>query len=111
MIRIGVGYDSHRFDPSRPMVLGGVPIPDSPGLSGHSDGDAVVHAVIDAILGAAKQMHTVIASECTGCELCIPPCPVDCIEMVPVKQDIRVWKWAYPEDRQASATVSAGQGS
>ncbi len=54
MIRIGVGYDSHRFDPSRPMVLGGIRIPDSPGLSGHSDGDAVAHAVIDAILGAAS---------------------------------------------------------
>ena len=54
MIRIGVGYDSHRFDPSRPLILGGIQIPDSPGLSGHSDGDAVAHAVIDAILGAAS---------------------------------------------------------
>ena len=36
---------------------------------------------VDAILGAAKFMHTVIASECTGCELCIAPCPVDCITM------------------------------
>lgn len=53
MMRVGVGYDSHRFDPSRPLILGGVRIPDCPGLSGHSDGDAVAHAVIDAILGAA----------------------------------------------------------
>lgn len=52
-MRVGLGYDSHRFDPGRPLVLGGVSIPDSPGLSGHSDGDAVAHAVIDAILGAA----------------------------------------------------------
>jgi 2-C-methyl-D-erythritol 2,4-cyclodiphosphate synthase len=52
MIRVGVGYDSHRFDPSRPLVLGGVHIPDVPGLSGHSDGDAIAHSVIDAILGA-----------------------------------------------------------
>ncbi len=37
---------------------------------------------VDAIVGAAKQMHTVIAVECTGCELCIAPCPVDCISMV-----------------------------
>lgn len=51
-MRVGLGYDSHRFDPGRPLVLGGVEIPDAPGLSGHSDGDAVAHAVIDAILGA-----------------------------------------------------------
>ena len=42
---------------------------------------------VDAILGAAKQMHTVIARECTGCELCIAPCPVDCIAMIPVAPD------------------------
>jgi 2-C-methyl-D-erythritol 2,4-cyclodiphosphate synthase len=52
-MRVGLGYDSHRFDPARPLVLAGVSIPDSPGLSGHSDGDAIAHAVIDAILGAA----------------------------------------------------------
>jgi 2-C-methyl-D-erythritol 2,4-cyclodiphosphate synthase len=52
-MRVGIGYDSHRFDPSRTLVLGGVAIPGSPGLAGHSDGDAVAHAVIDAILGAA----------------------------------------------------------
>ena len=52
-MRIGLGYDSHRFDPARTLVLGGVTIPDHPGLSGHSDGDAVAHAVIDALLGAA----------------------------------------------------------
>lgn len=37
---------------------------------------------VDAIVGAARLMHTVIAAECTGCRLCIPPCPVDCIAMV-----------------------------
>jgi electron transport complex protein RnfB len=39
---------------------------------------------VDAIVGAHKLMHTVIARECTGCELCLPPCPVDCIAMIPV---------------------------
>lgn len=39
---------------------------------------------VDAIVGAAKQMHTVIAANCTGCELCLAPCPVDCISMIPV---------------------------
>jgi electron transport complex protein RnfB len=38
---------------------------------------------VDAILGAAQQMHTVLAAECSGCELCLAPCPVDCIEMLP----------------------------
>ena len=52
-LRVGTGYDSHRFDATRPLVLGGVHIPEHPGLTGHSDGDAVAHAVIDAILGAA----------------------------------------------------------
>ncbi|MFQ5888732.1 MAG: 2-C-methyl-D-erythritol 2,4-cyclodiphosphate synthase [Gemmatimonadota bacterium] len=52
-MRVGIGYDSHRFDPAVRLILGGVHIPDHPGLSGHSDGDAVAHAVIDALLGAA----------------------------------------------------------
>lgn len=52
-MRVGIGYDSHRFDPERPLVLGGVLIPDHAGLAGHSDGDAVAHAVTDAVLGAA----------------------------------------------------------
>ena len=41
---------------------------------------------VDAIAGAAKQMHTVITAECTGCELCIAPCPTDCIRMIPVQK-------------------------
>lgn len=53
MIRVGNGYDSHRFDEGRALVLGGVTIPGHAGLLGHSDGDAVAHAVIDAVLGAA----------------------------------------------------------
>jgi 2-C-methyl-D-erythritol 2,4-cyclodiphosphate synthase len=52
-MRVGTGYDSHRFDAGCVLVLGGVRIPDHAGLSGHSDGDAVAHAVIDALLGAA----------------------------------------------------------
>lgn len=52
-MRVGLGYDSHRFDDDRELVLGGVRIADHAGLRGHSDGDAVAHAVIDAILGAA----------------------------------------------------------
>src|SRR5437867_8742950 len=52
-MRIGIGYDIHRFDEARPLVLGGVPIPGETGLAGHSDADTLLHAIIDALLGAA----------------------------------------------------------
>ncbi len=52
MVRIGHGYDLHVLVEGRALVLGGVPIPHSPGLLGHSDADVVLHAVCDAILGA-----------------------------------------------------------
>jgi 2-C-methyl-D-erythritol 2,4-cyclodiphosphate synthase len=51
--RSGIGYDSHRFVPGGPLRLGGVEIPADVHLSGHSDGDAVAHAITDAVLGAA----------------------------------------------------------
>jgi 2-C-methyl-D-erythritol 2,4-cyclodiphosphate synthase len=51
--RVGIGYDSHRFAPPGPLILGGVSIPSDVHLEGHSDGDAVAHAITDAILGAA----------------------------------------------------------
>jgi len=50
---VGIGYDSHRFAPERPLILGGVEIEHEQGLSGHSDADVLTHAVIDALLGAA----------------------------------------------------------
>lgn len=53
MIRVGIGYDSHRFQEGRPLVLGGVTVPHSHGLVGHSDADAIAHALTDALLGAA----------------------------------------------------------
>jgi len=51
--RVGLGFDAHPFEPGRPLRLGGIEIAGSPGLSGHSDGDALLHAITDAILGAA----------------------------------------------------------
>ncbi len=51
--RVGVGYDSHIFGADRPLILGGVFIEHTSGLKGHSDGDALCHAIIDALLGAA----------------------------------------------------------
>ena len=52
-MRIGFGYDVHRLVPGRPLVLGGVAIPFEKGLLGHSDADVLLHAVCDALLGAA----------------------------------------------------------
>lgn len=52
-MRVGIGYDSHRFAAGRKLILGGVEVPHPQGLAGHSDADAVAHALTDAILGAA----------------------------------------------------------
>jgi 2-C-methyl-D-erythritol 2,4-cyclodiphosphate synthase len=53
-MRVGHGYDSHRFQAGRRLVLGGVEIPSDRGLAGHSDADAIAHAVTDALLGATS---------------------------------------------------------
>jgi 2-C-methyl-D-erythritol 2,4-cyclodiphosphate synthase len=53
-LRVGIGVDAHRFAPGTRLVLGGVEIPFERGLVGHSDGDVVTHALIDALLGAAS---------------------------------------------------------
>lgn len=53
MIRVGMGYDVHRFNDGDHIILGGVKIPYEKGLEAHSDGDVVLHALADAILGAA----------------------------------------------------------
>jgi 2-C-methyl-D-erythritol 2,4-cyclodiphosphate synthase len=53
MIRVGFGYDAHRLVPERPLIIGGVDIPHDRGLQGHSDADVLLHAVCDALLGAA----------------------------------------------------------
>jgi 2-C-methyl-D-erythritol 2,4-cyclodiphosphate synthase len=52
-VRVGIGYDAHRFADGRKLILGGVEIPHAQGLAGHSDADAVAHALTDALLGAA----------------------------------------------------------
>lgn len=52
-MRVGIGYDVHPLTPGRPLVLGGVKVPFERGLWGHSDADVLVHAIIDALLGAA----------------------------------------------------------
>jgi len=52
-MRVGIGYDVHRFAPGRKLILSGVEIPYEQGLLGHSDADVIVHAIMDALLGAA----------------------------------------------------------
>ena len=54
-MRIGIGYDIHALVSGRPFILGGIRIPHSKGLSGHSDGDVLFHAIVDALLGAAGE--------------------------------------------------------
>ena len=54
-IRIGIGYDVHEFAEQKPLILGGIKIPYSKGLLGHSDADVLTHAIIDAILGGLAQ--------------------------------------------------------
>ncbi|RME64662.1 MAG: 2-C-methyl-D-erythritol 2,4-cyclodiphosphate synthase [Nitrospirae bacterium] len=52
-LRVGLGYDSHRFAPQRKLILAGVEIPHEYGLAGHSDADVLTHAIIDALFGAS----------------------------------------------------------
>ena len=52
-LRVGIGVDAHAVSEGTPLVVGGVGIPGEPGLAGHSDGDVVAHALVDAVLGAA----------------------------------------------------------
>lgn len=54
---------------------------------------------VDAILGAAKQMHTIIAQNCTGCDLCIPVCPTDCIDIIPAKTGMDAWHHEKPSEQ------------
>jgi len=61
---------------------------------------------VDAILGAAKQMHTVIRDECTGCEKCMEPCPVECIKMVPLQVNVVNWTWPFPQNGQPGEIVA-----
>ena len=53
-MRVGIGFDAHAFEAFRPLILGGVTIPSTRGLAGHSDADVVCHAIADALLGAAN---------------------------------------------------------
>lgn len=56
-----------------------------------------IHACpVDAIIGAPKQMHTVMPKPCTGCGLCLDPCPVDCITLIPAAARIKKWVWTKP---------------
>ncbi|KIX91283.1 2-C-methyl-D-erythritol 2,4-cyclodiphosphate synthase [Staphylococcus microti] len=52
MFRVGLGYDVHAFDETRPLIIGGIEVPHTHGLKGHSDADVLLHAITDAMLGA-----------------------------------------------------------
>jgi electron transport complex protein RnfB len=55
-------------------------------------------------------LHAVIASECTGCELCLKPCPVECIHMVPIPTDTTNWKWPFPATMPAPGAPQTAAG-
>ena len=57
MVHVGIGYDVHQLVAGRKCVLGGVEIPHAKGLDGHSDADALMHAICDAVLGAMQQVN------------------------------------------------------
>jgi electron transport complex protein RnfB len=61
---------------------------------------------VDAIVGAAKQMHTVVADECTGCDLCVEPCPVDCIDMIAVPTTLKDWGWQMPKPAKGPQIIA-----
>src|SRR3990167_9545837 len=54
---------------------------------------------VDAIIGAAKHLHTVLADECIGCGLCVEPCPVDCVEMIPIPKEVLSYDKAFARER------------
>ena len=73
-------------------------------LIAHIDEQACIGCVkcitacpVDAIIGAARQMHTVMPKVCTGCGLCIAPCPVDCISLIPAVTRIKRFVWTKPQ--------------
>ena len=55
-------------------------------------------------------MHTVIVDECTGCDLCLEPCPVDCIDMLPVEVTSASWHWQQPEQLIATSNLPHSRG-
>lgn len=61
---------------------------------------------VDAIVGAAKQMHTVILDDCTGCNLCPPACPVDTIDMIPIPKTPEDWVWEIPVGKPATESLA-----
>ena len=61
-MRIGYGWDSHEFKPGIPLKIGGVTLPHDKGLGGHSDGDVLLHAITDALLGAIRSRHWIAVS-------------------------------------------------
>ena len=66
MIRSGIGYDVHQLTEGRPLILGGVKIPHTHGLHGHSDADVLSHAIADAILGALGLPQTLFKCSMDG---------------------------------------------
>jgi len=68
-LRIGIGHDTHRLKPGGPLRLGGIDVPFEFSLDGHSDADVLLHAITDAILGAAAMGDIAAQGDAEGCRI------------------------------------------
>ena len=89
MIRVGMGYDVHRFNEGNHIILGGVNIPYEKGLEAHSDGDVVLHALADALLGAANTFRTPIP-------ISRVPTAVFCCATFTISSSKKITNWSMP---------------
>jgi 2-C-methyl-D-erythritol 2,4-cyclodiphosphate synthase len=103
MHRFGLGYDSHRLVAGRPLILGGQRIPFDKGLAGHSDADAVAHALTDAILGAAA------AGDIGGLFPDSDPQWQDADSLQLLRQACELVRYRRCEPRQCDITIIAEQ--
>jgi len=122
MIRAGIGYDIHKLVRGRPLVLGGVTIPFAKGLQGHSDADCLLHAICDALLGAAalgdigehfpntdrayKNISSVVLLKRTGAILKKNRFVIENIDSVVIAQEPKICK--FKEDMRKTISGALG---
>ena len=127
MIRMGQGYDVHRLEKGRKLILGGVEIPYEKGLSGHSDADVVLHAVCDALLGAAalgdigkrfpdtdekyRNISSVILLKEVKKLLDTMECTINNIDVTVIAQEPKISPYIYQMRRNIASVLDIGEGA